>query len=684
MATEIGALVVRIGADADDLLKELKKADAGFGSMGRNIKIAHDAVKAFTGAAAAAGAAISAVVLHASHSADQMNKMAQSAGIATSTFSEYAYAARLGDVDTQAFAVSLSKLNRAIADAGVTADDTNRFFKALGIQVLDNTGHLKSADQVLDQVADAFAGMEDGAGKSAIAVGIFGKAGAQMIPMLNEGAAKIKALREEARELGVSIDSHVGRQAEEFNDNLTRLGQAAQGLGNKLTAALLPALVTYTEQMVDAAKHSKELDESIKSIASAIEGSALVVFQTLAVVGSDVAFTFKMIGGEIGVISAQLAALAHGDVRGAKLIGDEWKRDSAQARKDLDDFQARIMSMRKTVNSEGGAMDMGIGLADVFGPKKKEAPRLIDPKEAERREQEVRDAIHKAREEQDKLELGQIQKQGEKMVALMEENEKAMREVSVRVGAAASFGKDLFQDETGGFDPERDARLAQLRQSLKSAEDLENEAHAAKLAQLAEFSDAELAALGGRQAAEQQMEEEHQNRLIQIRSQGLNTLTAFNKASWGDQAKTIFGEMANITAGVAQHNRTLFEINKVAGIANATINAYEGISRTLSKYPYPINVGLAALHAAAAFAQVSAIASTSFGGGGGGAAPSIAGGTPATPVSPVSDGGGGGGSSGGQTTVVSISGDVFDAKSVRALLEKIAENTRDGGKVVIG
>src|SRR5690606_1551651 len=111
----------------------------------------------------------------------------------------------------------------------------------------------------------------------------------------------------------------------------------------------------------------------------------------------------------------------------------------------------------------------------------------------------------------------------------------------------------------------------------------------------------------------------------------------FQQMSSKDKVKTVSGELADITSGVAQHNKAMFRLNQAAGISNAIISAYEGISKTLSAYPYPINIGMAAAHGVAAFAQVNAIRSQSFGSGGG-AAPSLAGGTPATPVTPVQSG----------------------------------------------
>ena len=105
-------------------------------------------------------------------------------------------------------------------------------------------------------------------------------------------------------------------------------------------------------------------------------------------------------------------------------------------------------------------------------------------------------------------------------------------------------------------------------------------------------------------------------------------------STWAAKQQTehVVGEAIRITRGVAKENRALFEINKVAAIANAVINVHEGVSKSLSKYPWPLAGIMAALHAAAGAAEINAIRSASFSGGGGAPSSAGTGGTPSNPV----------------------------------------------------
>jgi hypothetical protein len=59
----------------------------------------------------------------------------------------------------------------------------------------------------------------------------------------------------------------------------------------------------------------------------------------------------------------------------------------------------------------------------------------------------------------------------------------------------------------------------------------------------------------------------------------------------------------------------MFNIKKLAAIAEATVNTAAGVTQALRHYPPPLSFAMAAAVAAAGLAQVQAIRSTSFGSG---------------------------------------------------------------------
>jgi uncharacterized coiled-coil protein SlyX len=148
------------------------------------------------------------------------------------------------------------------------------------------------------------------------------------------------------------------------------------------------------------------------------------------------------------------------------------------------------------------------------------------------------------------------------------------------------------------------------------------------------------------------------------------------RANAGQQQGIMAGAFASILSSTASHNKKAFKLNKAFAITDAVISAYQGISKTLAAYPFPLSAAMAAAQGAIAFAQVRAIQSQSFGGGGGagGAAASLSGvPTPATPAAaPAAD-----------PTLVNITleGEVFGRDQVRGLIGQINEAVDDGFKL---
>ena len=114
---------------------------------------------------------------------------------------------------------------------------------------------------------------------------------------------------------------------------------------------------------------------------------------------------------------------------------------------------------------------------------------------------------------------------------------------------------------------------------------------------------------------------------------GVFTRDQFEQASADAKAKYLIGKLRMMTQGVAQHNRTMFALNKVASIGNAVINIHEGITAALA-LPPPFSFAMAAAVAAAGATEIAAIRSASFGGG---STPSAIGSTPVLDGQPVSN-----------------------------------------------
>lgn len=277
-------------------------------------------VGAAAGAAIVAGLGlVAAATKMAIDDMDNLSKTAQKVGLPTEEVSALAYAAGLSDVSVEQLSSGLVKLTKNMSDAAQGTGEAQKGFKALGIDVKNADGSLKSSGQVLGEVAAKFATYRDGAEKTALAVNIFGKSGAELIPLLNSGADGIAQMTEEARELGLVIDTETGKKAEAFNDNLTRLQSVVKGLWNQVAAQLLPMLVNLTDRFVGSAKGAQTLAQFATVAATGIK--------LLTSVGVVIVGVFKTVGEALGGVAATIVQLITGDFRGAMQTFQDYQLD---------------------------------------------------------------------------------------------------------------------------------------------------------------------------------------------------------------------------------------------------------------------------------------------------------------------------------------------------------------------
>ena len=246
------------------LITAVDQTRAAFDSIRGNLGKLGDEAGRIKGILAGLGVTLSvagfaAMIKSAIDTADHLNKLSQKIGISVEALSTLRFAAQLSDVSLETLQKGIKGLSQNIVEANTGIGDGAQMFAALGISVKNTDGSMKSTEAVLLQVADVFAGFEDGAVKTALAVKLFGKSGMEMIPFLNQGAAGISQLTAEAERLGLKLTTETARSAEAFNDNLTALKASSSALGISLARDFLPELINITNAMREAANDSGKL-----------------------------------------------------------------------------------------------------------------------------------------------------------------------------------------------------------------------------------------------------------------------------------------------------------------------------------------------------------------------------------------------------------------------------------------
>lgn len=236
--------IVRLTAEdaTGGAFASINKSLAGLQSSAMGVKSALAAVGAI-----GVGGAFIALAKSTIDAADNLNKLSQRVGVSVENLSKLQYAAKLSDLSTDQLGDGLRRLAVNLQAAGRGSGEAIEAFRALGFSQRELLN--LSPDQALNRLAESFAGIQDGAGKTALAVQIFGRSGADLIPLLNQGSAGLKAMGDEATRFGLVVSSQAARAAEEFNDNLTRLSAQATAFGIQLGNVALPAISRLTLEM---------------------------------------------------------------------------------------------------------------------------------------------------------------------------------------------------------------------------------------------------------------------------------------------------------------------------------------------------------------------------------------------------------------------------------------------------
>lgn len=331
---------------------------------------------AVAGAAMAAAAGGVALAMRGIiNEADKMSKAAQSVGLATEELSKLSWAADLSGVSFEQLTGAMGKLAQASAGSLRSATSEQALaFKALGVEVQRADGMLKDNRALLGEVANRFAAMENSTEKTALAMAIFGRAGKQLIPMLNQGEAGLQAMGDEAERLGIVIDTQTGLRAEAFNDTLNRMGKVMKGVMTEITAGALPTLQAMADHFFLAGAENDRMQ--------AIVSGSIKVFKALSTAVVVTVDAFRLFAEVIGTLwqgamassnEEMEAARARADNLGARLT-DIIGETSAAINQIWSDAETQIQATSLVPSVEGQLPQ----LEAVYAGAKKGADKVQD------------------------------------------------------------------------------------------------------------------------------------------------------------------------------------------------------------------------------------------------------------------------------------------------------------------
>lgn len=226
----------RVVTETEDKLDGMKKK---FDDNSKKMKIIGTAI---TGISAGVVYGLQKMTASSAASVEELEKMSIQTGISTDKLSKLGYAAKLNKSSLEGLSTGLNFLSRNMRASDLAAQDTKDAFNQLGIEIKNKDGTFRAVDDVLMDIVDRFSKMKDGAEKTALAMKIFGRGGAELVPVLSIGREEFERLGQEAERLGIVLTKDNIAAFAKYKDSLEAVETGLQGVKMQISAEVLPVM----------------------------------------------------------------------------------------------------------------------------------------------------------------------------------------------------------------------------------------------------------------------------------------------------------------------------------------------------------------------------------------------------------------------------------------------------------
>lgn len=225
--------------------KSSKEVGVSFSSIAKGAAAVGTAV--VTGAAAL-GTAAYKMATDVADTAGAIDDAAKKVGTSAEEYQKWAYAAKLGGMETSKLEALMVKQQKAFSDAKDGSKSMSEAYQRLGVDIskIGNSGD--AFNEVIAKLAD----MEDETTRNALANDIFGKSYADLAPLLAEGSEGIAAWKQECEDLGGVMSGDMVEAGAELGDSIDRVKIAFMGIFNSIGSAVIPIVKQFADLIVSA------------------------------------------------------------------------------------------------------------------------------------------------------------------------------------------------------------------------------------------------------------------------------------------------------------------------------------------------------------------------------------------------------------------------------------------------
>lgn len=231
---------------------------------------------------AAAGAALTGIASSAASQADEIDKMSAKIGMSKQAYQEWSYVLGQNGMDVNSLQMGMKTLVAQMDGAASGTEKSVEMFEKLGVSIYDSEGKMKNQEEMFKEVTMALAAMENGTEKAALANGLLGRSGSEMMPMLNNGAEGIVELTDRAHELGLIMGDDAVTAGVVLGDTLDDVKKSAGMVGTKIGVALFPILQKVLDMVLQFMPQVQSIFDNLAPVLLGLMDSLMPMLFSLA------------------------------------------------------------------------------------------------------------------------------------------------------------------------------------------------------------------------------------------------------------------------------------------------------------------------------------------------------------------------------------------------------------------
>lgn len=223
------------------------KTKSAFASVKRSVEGVQSILSGFKHEllALAGIAGFGAMIESAIEAGAEVEKLSKKLGASTESLSQYKHVAEVSHVAFESLTKGWQLMEKNVSLAAQHLGPARQALDELNISA-KQLNVLKPEDQ-FERLADAMSSIKNPADRVRMAMQIFGRSGAELIPILQGGSSAIENLRLEANQLGLTLDETSTKHLAQVHEAFVRLKSAFKGLANTLVVTMGPALSACAE-----------------------------------------------------------------------------------------------------------------------------------------------------------------------------------------------------------------------------------------------------------------------------------------------------------------------------------------------------------------------------------------------------------------------------------------------------